>query len=407
MIQSRYHIKRLLARFNPKKLFNTVGDSRQAKKCTRTVGHTLEIVLQGFLSGIYTPRALESFSESKGSRIPYSSLSYIVGKASSNDLQRVLATKVKEAHREHHFSRSKTLPIFITSIDGKKTASAKSKMTEHFVDNGNGGFYCKAIRACLTSVETPVFLGQRMLQAEQGEADQAIPLIKTLIEHYGKMTLLHTFSFDAGFASKQNADFIHYNGYFYIQRIKGNQPILFALLDSYFEALVEKQAPLECEEVTQNSKTFIRELYRIPLGDEGIGSWEHAKEAWCVKSTYTNHLTGKTEITDKYYLSNHEPHVLTDLQVLLAVRTHWRIENNGFFTLDYTFEEDDYPLTNTAPEQVSLLRLLAYNLFAIGVKKKAPDRKRVLSVREIMNMIHAAFIRFDLEFPDRTCPAFI
>lgn len=411
MTKSRYntepYIERLIASFNPKKLFSSVGDSRQKSKCRRSSGYICEIILQGFLSGIFTARELESFSESKGERIPYSSLVNILRKVSANDLLEVLPKPIKRAHRDHYFTRSQTLPILITNFDGKKKANAKKKMTDHFVDDGNGGFYCNAIRAFLASVETPVFLGQRMLQADQGEASQVIPMIKTLMEHYGKTSLLHTFSFDAGFASKENADFIHNNNYFYIQRIKGNRPSIHKALQDLFKPLLEHQPCVASEVVSKNSKTFFRELYRVNLGEQGLGNWEHAKQAWCIRSTYTDHLTGETGVTNKYYVSNLEPKVLNDKEVLLAVRTHWRIENNGFFTIDYTFKEDDYPLTNTAPEQVGLLRLLAYNLLALGTKRVAQNRKRVLSVKEIMNKLYIAFIRFDLEFPERTCPAFI
>jgi hypothetical protein len=403
MSQSRYHIKRLLAIFNPKKLFRAVGDNRQKSKSKRSLSHILQVIVEGFMSGIFHTRALECFSESKGARIPYSSLVSILNKADSQDLGAVLAKVVKEAHRDHVFTRSMTLPIMITAVDGKRTGGAKKKMTEHFVDDGNGKFYCKALRAALISIETPVFLGQHMLRADQGEPDQAVPFLANLIQEYGRTNLLHTFSLDAGFASKKLVDFIAENKYHYIQRIKGNQPTLHGLLEDLF---TDSPIPLVTEHIKKSNKTVIRELYRIKL-ENGLGQWEHVQEAWYIKSTTTTHSSGAVETLHKYYLTNLPPVTLNDDQVLLATRSHWKIENNGFFTLDYTFKEDDLPLTNTAPEQVSLLRLIAYNFIALGVEKKPQRRKRVLGIAEIMDMLLITFGRFDLEFPDRSCPAFL
>ena len=403
-MKTRYQKSSFLAKLNPKKLFGEVSDSRVRNKCKWSLGYCLQVTLQGLLSGLVTSRELESFSEDLGTRVPYSTLTRILSKAKPRGLKSSLASLVKQAQREHVFERNRILPIHIVAIDGKRTSRASEKMSEYFIKGKHGKYHCRALRAVLSSVATPVFLGQRVLHRLWGEADSAIPFIKELVALYGRTNLLDTFSFDAGFASKEVVDYIDKNGLRYIQRIKGNQRTLYALLLQLFSDQIAGRPVAETTDI-QNGKTYHRKLYRssqLP----GFGKWAHTTQAWCVVHEVVNNTTGEVEEGIHYYLTNLPYRTLSPKQILLAVRRHWAVETS-FFNLDYSFKEDDYPLTNAAPDVVGLLRLIAHNLMVLYALRKSQRRKRTWSHREFMASTMRTIVRFDLIYPERCFHPFI
>ena len=389
-------------KYNPLKLFKHVSDSRNQSRCIRSVSSVLQMTLEGIMSGIVTTRGIESFSESRGRRIPDSTLRSILGKANPKDVAKTIPAVVNHAYKNSDFFDSKTLPINLTEIDGKRNSGAKEIESDYFVYDGNGGYYCKALRALQVSHHTPVFLGQRLIKANEGEPDNTIAFLQQLFQDYENTTLLEVFSFDAGFAAKHIVDYIREKDCHYIQRIKGNQKVLHNLLISMFEC---EQIPLASDNTAKNSKEFTRELYRIPL--HGLQKWEHVREAWCIRVKVYEKKTKETKIYSKYYLTSLEPQRLSDKEVLLAVRSHWAIENKGFFNLDRSFKEDDYPLANTAMETVSLLRLLAYNLIALHTTRKSSKRKNIISFNDLFKKIYALLLQFDTLYPERTTQNFI
>ncbi|MGH8611112.1 MAG: hypothetical protein ACREYF_03450, partial [Gammaproteobacteria bacterium] len=110
---------------------------------------------------------------------------------------------------------------------------------------------------------------------------------------------------------------------------------------------------------SHSGKRVIREIYRLPV--EGLYTWGHLREIWHVKQTTIDMKTAEETLEERFFLTSLAPQSLHDAEVLQAVRMHWRIENNGFWTMDCVGGEDDAPWTHRALLFVSLLRLLTYN----------------------------------------------
>lgn len=400
-----HYLDQILEKFKPKELFKKVRDNREPRQVKWKLGYILQTTLEGLLGGLRTSREIENYSEDRGNRVPDSTLRSILSKVEEDDLLDSICNVVKRAQRDHVFSRSQILPINIVAIDGKRIAEASKRPDkEYFIKGRHGKWHCRALRAMLTSVEKPIFLGQHMIHRLCGEADSALLFIQDLISRYGRTKLLDTFSFDAGFASKKLVDFIDKSGYHYIQRIKANQKNLFTALEHDFECELGSE-PVAFTEEKQSGKLFIRSLYRFKRL-KGYGKWTHVSQAWCVRQETICAKTGERAIMYKYYLTNIPFKKLTPDQILLAIRKHWAVENNGFFTMDYSFKEDDYPFSNSAVATISALRILAFNLLALYAIRKVKNRNRLITIREVMNRFIRVIMRFEEFFPERSFESF-
>jgi predicted transposase YbfD/YdcC len=107
------------------------------------------------------------------------------------------------------------------------------------------------------------------------------------------------------------------------------------------------------------------------------GKWEHLRQVWMVvpeikrqigpkkkgrKSHRDKPLYAQAEIGEvRYYLSNLPWNYFTPTQILAAVRGHWKIENNGHWTLDVIWNEDAAPWCrqNDALLVLAILRAMA------------------------------------------------
>lgn len=119
--------------------------------------------------------------------------------------------------------------------------------------------------------------------------------------------------------------------------------------------------------------------------------WEHVREVWHVKQTTIELKTGETTLDERFFLTSLPLRTLTNAQVLQAVRMHWGVENNGFWTLDCAWFEDDAPWTHHALLFVSLLRLLAYNAVSRLLTRRLRQAKaRALSWGGILTLLEHA-----------------
>jgi len=261
----------------------------------------------------------------------------------------------------------------------------------------------RALRCILASQHKPTFLGQRMIPAETGEATQIVGFIKDLEEDYRGTDILNTYSLDAGVCSKEATDYIDFIARSYIARVKGNQPKMLEAVQQIFSGQRDV-----CTTTTEkkDGKTITRTLFR---SDElsGLASWSHVTQAWCLEQT-TVDSDGTHHQDTKYYVTNLQFKTLNHNQILLAVRRHWAVENDGFFNLDYAFCEDTYPITNRALEVVGFIRIMAFNSLQLYASRKLQKQlKRVISLEELFQSIGRRLMTFVAMFPDRISPAFL
>jgi hypothetical protein len=400
MITSR--LEKFFDKFNPKKLFSRISDLRHQSYVDRTLGYSLEVVAKGLVSGISTLPALELFSESLGVRVPASTLKFHLRHTEAESLKKKVASSVKEAARAHKLTRGGPLPFHLTALDGKRIASSRSNTSAAAQKQEENRYEHNALRALCASSATPVFLGQQMIPGETGESTQVIPFVDELAVLYKHTTLLDVFSLDAGLSSQDNYTGIIERGYRCIARIKGNRGKIYDQIKDLFS---DNDDPKHVTTETRNGKTVKRELWTSCETYEL--SWKDIAQAWYIRQTTTDHRTGTSDTIHKYYATNIKAGLLTCSQILAAVRNMWAIENKGFFNLDYSFVEDDFPLASHASEVTGLLRLLMFNHIMLYISRTTLGIKRVLTLKEVFQQLLMHWHIFMQRFPERQNAAFV
>lgn len=385
-----------------------LDDPRSLVNRVWSFDYLLEVLYGGMLSGCKTLREVETFSDIYDERIPDTTLHDVLVALDGRDVLRdAMVQDVKTALRSHELPKA-AFPVRITAIDGKSISVSQQAVNEYsdpIGGSGEGQYRHMALRALHITNDTPLFLGQYELLNKSGEATAFIPFVEQLHEDYGQTSLLEVFSVDAGMTSIANADYLIGQDYHYIMALKGPQQSLFA------QAQTLASDTGEADKVTVehvNGKQVTRELWRFPI--TAHHTWTHVKEIWRINQTVVHQASGEIEIEERFFLSSLLPETLTQAQVLKAIRSHWRVENNGFWVLDTAFGEDDSPWTNHALEFITRLRLMAYNFIArLMTRHLRREEHRALSRPDIMVMIQHAFCqcRQQCVATQEAIPAFI
>lgn len=381
-------IKKHLERINPLGWFKQVCDPRKATNRYWNFDYMMEVVFGGMLSGCKTLRAVETFSEVYGERVPDTTLHDVLKEIDGEPLRKVMVREVKEALRAHELPKD-GFPVRITAIDGKSVSVSRQGMGEWsdaIGGDGEGSYRHMALRALHVSNDTKLFLGQREIPSKSAETTEFRPFLDQLLADYGQSDLLEVFSLDAGMVSKENADYVIDHGRHYIMALKGPQQVLFEEAQRWMQGA---PCPLKITTELANGKEVRREFYRLAI--QGAYTWKHLREIWHVKQTTIEVKTGKTTCEERFFLTSLPPRTLSHAQVLQAIRMHWGVENNGFWTLDCTWFEDDAPWTHHALLFVSLLRLLAYNTVSRLLTRRLRQAKaRALSWKAILTLLEHA-----------------
>ena len=341
------------------------------------------------LSGCKTLRAVETFSDIYDERIPDTTLhDVLVAINGCEGLRQGRVEEVKTALRWHELPKD-AFPVRIVAIDGKSISVSRQEVDEYsdlIGGSGEGQYRHMALRALHISNDTPLFLGQYELLNKSGENTAFRPFVEQLHQDYGQTSLLEVFSVDAGMTRLANADYLISKDKDYIRALKGPQQALYAQAQT-LASEAEEANKVTTEYV--NGKQVTRELWRFPIAEHPV--WMHLKEIWRIKQTVIHKATGETEIEERFFLTRLAPNILTQAQVMTAIRGHWRIENNGFWILDTAFGEDDSPWTNFGLAFITRLRLMAYNLLRrLMTRRLRRKEHRALSQPDVMTfMAHA------------------
>lgn len=386
-------VKQHLKRLGSQTWFKQVNDPRSHVNRVWRFEYLLEVLYGAMLSGCKTLREVETFSELYDERVPDTTLHDVLVALDDDDaLRQAIVEDNKAALRAHELPKA-AFPIRITAIDGKSLSVSRQSVNENsdpIGGSGEGQYRHRALRALHVSNNTPLFLGQYELPNKRGEAPAFIPFVEQLVEDYGKTSLLEVFSVDAGMTSIANATYLSNNGYHYIMALKGPQQALFTLANTLATNAGEADK-ITVEHVNGNQVT--RELWRFPITEHE--TWTHLNEIWHIKQTVLHNSNSKTTIEERFFLSSLSPRVLSKAQVLKAIRSHWHIENKGFWVLDTAFSEDDAPWTNHALSFITRLRLLAYNFIArLMTRRLRRKAHRALSRADVMMMICHAYCQY-------------
>jgi len=403
-------IKQHVLRVFKTKWFSQVHDGRSEKNRIWNFNYALEILLVGLMSGARTLREIETQSMLYDERLPDTTLENLMAKADASGLAQVVAQQVKQAARDHELSKQ-GLPFNLIAIDGKANYSTDKKVSEHSKEINHYGKYKKCqhmnLRAMIVSSPVKLLMGERQIASKKAETSEFIPFVDELIELYGRTDLLEVISVDAGMAHRKNAKALRARGIHFIMGLKENQKTIYRKSQQLLGGLAREQANSSSSE-RYNGKTVTNCLYRKNI--EGyFASMPEIKQVWRIEKV-TISTTGEQTVENRYYISSIAFNNITAKQCIKAVRAHWGIENNGNWTLDCVFGEDQSPMTTRAMQLVSYLRMLAYNCIArFKYRKLKKQENREMSWARLFQFFQVALrqLRAEQQNAQESTPAFV
>jgi predicted transposase YbfD/YdcC len=222
----------------------------------------------------------------------------------------------------------------------------------------------RTLTCSLVSSAAKMCLDAYPIPAHTNEMGAFPNAFRGLCRVYGRK-LFALVSTDAGMSSLENADLVVGYDKHYLFGCKQDQPTLLAEAQ---RLLARKRKPLAETVDLRGNLEVHRRLY-LTQEMAGFLNWRHLQTVVRVESEVRQVETGLVESKEsRYYLSSLPANRLSPQQWLLVVRNHWGVENQGHWTLDAVFEEDDRPWIRMSPKGalvVMLLRRMAYNLLAL------------------------------------------
>jgi predicted transposase YbfD/YdcC len=381
-IQSKNRrVEKYLARHFKKAAFRwgLVTDPRKKRGQRWKFTELMSAVFMGLLSGCPTLRATEGVTEDLGPwgrkqvsrRTPDTTMWDLIQELSSEDLRHQHIAQVKTAWRSKELTPV-GLPCGVVSIDGKGLGKLEhdANGTAQKTHNGEQSDYwlARSLRAVLVSAEGRPCLDQMAIGAKTNEMGDFSSFVDRMLDSYGDNNdLFEIISTDAGMTSKENAGHVHSKNKAYLMALKSPQQELFREAERLLST--RRKASAETPWERYRGKWVQRRLFRTNEM-AGYHDWTHLRQVWRVEQT-TRDDSGEIEKENRYFLTSLPWGRLNNEQCLLVVRSHWRIENDCFGTLDLQWDEDSVPWCSRgqAIEVLSWLRLMAYNLLQQARRK--------------------------------------
>jgi hypothetical protein len=324
-----------------------------------------------------------------GRRIPDTTLRNALTKVEPAELRKCLRRQTKAAQRRKALEPA-GLPFGVVAVDGKHTAiSAWDEAYSQKQSKGEGGesgacgvvrtFTCTLVssraKPCIDAVPIP---------AATNEMGHFATVLEELCRAYLRSSLFRLVSADAGSCSEENGRLVVDKKLDYLFGLKGGQPTLLAEARAQLSRRTADTADAETVDICKPFE-IRRRLY---LTAEMAGfEWEHLRTVLRIETEKRVIETGEIvppkdkDDVNRYYVSSLAAYELTPAQWLLAVRSHWGVENDCHNTWDTAFAEDDRPWIVASPQGtvvVMLLRRIAYNMLALfrTVTQRAEEKHR-------------------------------
>ena len=187
---------------------------------------------------------------------------------------------------------------------------------------------------------------------------------------------------DAAGCQTNIAEQIIQGGGDYVLALKGNQGTLHRAIETYFDALVQKDFVGVAysqwnEEEESHGRLDQRYYYQlaIPRDLAGREKWAGLKTFGAAIRVCT--INGEKTIETRFYISSQSRNVKRFARL---VRGHWRIENNLHWSLDMTFREDENRTRSPRlADNLAWLRRLALTLLKQNPAKQSLAMKRRLA----------------------------
>lgn len=328
--------------------------------------YLLDVLLVGVLLVRRALLTVEQDSKALGLRVPDSTLAYLVTRLDPSPFRGVLHRQIRTMHRSRSL-RPVGLPFGIATVDGKTTWTGSHRGDTTCQKQGDR-WHLRVMRFVLSSAASRPCIEQFFIPPETNEMGYFKTAWAALLRTYGRLGLFEALTADAGYASKDNAILVDEAGKGYIFRINEFQPTLLAEMQR-----VLRPRAGQPEAVSPWERVGGREVQRRLVRTDALvtfDGWPHLRQAWLVQTVVKHEDRREEVVMGRYFATNLVWKALSPSQILLAVRAHWRIENDCNWVMDVIGGEDTASWTNNRkavathhPLQVQAwLHVLAYNV---------------------------------------------
>ncbi len=227
--------------------------------------------------------------------------------------------------------------------------------------------------------EMRLVLCQKKVDAKTNEIT-AIPDLLEVLDLKGAIVTI-----DAMGCQKKITEKIRDQGADYVLGLKENQKEMHEQVETFFELEGKNNFKnVTCDIATTNEKNGGRIEKRKCIVTDNIDciekrdEWKDLKSIVCIESE--REVKGLRTMEKRYYISSLPP---IAAKLLLAVRTHWSIENSLHHVLDVSFGEDDCRIRKgNAPENIAIIRHLIIN----AINKSRDLFSNRLSIKRIRKL---------------------
>lgn len=385
--------------------FSRVREPRRKSSILYPLSSLLTLVTMGFAAGKKTLRDIETFAVDLprpirrwlglgSTRTPCDTTIYnLIKKLNPSGLRWTVIDSVKKALRDKKILNDLLL-WGVVVFDGKGSTddrgSAPNEYSRETVsdDSMRPHWFLYVLRAHLVSSSARPCLDQIFLDGKTGETTGFRELLPRVASLFPK--LFQIVMGDAEFLSRANAQLVISLKKFYVFALKANRMRLYKLA---VETL-RNQPIVAWSEERYQGYFYRRELRRAPCPDNV--NVPGAKEFWLVTQTKLDDDGTILHTKLRYFVTSLEWNAKASDRILLLVRLHWGIENNGNWTMDTQFDDDvRCPCKHGyGAVVINWLRVLAYNLTAITRSRLPKHDKLPPSWRRVKSLIEQALTRY-------------
>lgn len=336
---------------------NLIDDHRQDSKITYPLFDILFLTVVAVIGGSEGWEDIEDFGHchlellkkygdfSQGIPV-HDTIARVISRVDSNALQHAFIQWMQQTEQ---LSAGR-----IVAVDGKTLRGSYNRSGRQSAIHMVNAF-------CVTN---GVALGQAKTDAKSNEIT-AIPALLALLDIEGSLVTI-----DAMGTQTSIAQTIIDKGGDYLLAVKGNQKTLYRALHQAFaktraDDIVD---PNGIEQ--QKGRIEYREYHVLDARDLSLPDWPGLKRAGMAVS-YRN-IKGEEQLHYRYYISSA---ALDTERFSMAVRGHWRIENQLHWVLDVSMGEDRCPIYRGA-ENLARLRQCTVNILKKEPSKLSIRRKR-------------------------------